>query len=78
MMEIARDKLDIEDYSVTQTTLDDVFVFFASQQHDGDTLREGQLEARLPDHETGTDGVHCSAETGNVHYYAETETVCVQ
>lgn len=66
-MEIAREKLDIEDYSVTQTTLDDVFVFFASQQHDRDTLTAGQLDTRLSDHSTGTDGVYYCAEKDDVH-----------
>ena len=33
-MERARESLDIEDYSLSQTTLDDVFIHFANQQNE--------------------------------------------
>ena len=58
-MEVAREQLDLEDYSITQTTLDDVFVFFANQQQDsGDAVGE-DLAA--------TSAVHYSAEAETVH-----------
>ena len=33
-MERARESLDVEDYSLSQTTLDDVFIHFANQQNE--------------------------------------------
>ena len=32
MLELGREQLDISDYSLSQTTLDDVFIHFASMQ----------------------------------------------
>ncbi len=35
LMEVARESFDsVEDYSVSQTTLDDVFIHFANQQRE--------------------------------------------
>ena len=59
-MEQARASLDIEDYSLSQTTLDDVFIHFANQQsEDAGLLRQQGAEfeseatptepAKLPD-----------------------------
>ena len=59
-MEQARESLDIEDYSLSQTTLDDVFIHFANQQsEEAGLLRQEGVEleseatptepAQLPD-----------------------------
>ena len=46
MLELGREQLDISDYSLSQTTLDDVFIHFASMQSDDVGLcgREGEVE----------------------------------
>ena len=43
LMEVARESLDtLEDYSVSQTTLDDVFIHFANQQREDAGIMQGE------------------------------------
>ncbi len=47
LMEVARESLDsLEDYSVSQTTLDDVFIHFANQQREDAGIMRGEERRR--------------------------------
>ena len=59
-MEVGRASLEIEDYSVSQTTLDDVFIHFANQQSDvmpsgdgGDVMPSGDGGDVMPSGDGG-------------------------
>ncbi|XP_077992334.1 ATP-binding cassette sub-family A member 2-like [Glandiceps talaboti] len=54
-LEGMKETLDIEDYSVRQTTLDDVFVNFAKKQHKSSYVQQKSME-EIQDQETVTQG----------------------
>ena len=54
-MELGRTNLEILDYSVSQTTLDDVFIHFANQQSDGVPSSDGDDVAKGDLHGDGSD-----------------------